>query len=156
MQIAMYQPDIPQNAGAMIRLCGCMDVPLHVIEPCGFLWHEKKIRTSAMDYYDKVSLTRHTSWESFLDYNQGRGEKSGRIVLMSTKGDAPHYEFSFRRGDILLAGRESSGVPEDVHARADARIFVPMAEGFRSLNIVNASAMILAEGLRQTRWGPEE
>ncbi len=146
MKIAMYQPDIPQNCGAMMRLCACMGVGLDIIEPCGFLWDERKIRQSAMDYYDKASITRHSSWEAFQECYQGKS----RIILMSTKASQPYCDFSFHDDDILLAGRESAGVPDDVHESVDARVFIPMKQGLRSLNIVNATSMILGETLRQT------
>ena len=146
MKIALYQPDIPQNCGAMMRLCACMGVSLDIIEPCGFLWDERKIRTSAMDYYDKAEITRHSSWEAFQQAYQGKA----RIILMSTKASQRYHEFSFEEGDILLAGRESAGVPDHVHEQADARVFIPMKQGLRSLNIVNATSMILGEALRQT------
>ncbi len=145
MKLALYQPDIPQNAGAAMRLCACLGVSLDIIEPCGFVWDERKIRQSGMDYVDAVTLTRHPSWERFLEANTG-----SRIVLMTTKAAMPYTDFSFQKKDILLAGRESAGVPDDIHTAADARIGIPMQGGLRSLNIVNASAMILGEALRQT------
>ena len=146
MKIAMYQPDIPQNCGAMMRLCACIGVGLEIIEPCGFLWDERKIRTSAMDYYDKASIARHSSWEAFQGHYQGKA----RVILMSTKASQPFCDFAFEENDILLAGRESAGVPENVHESVDARVFIPMKQGLRSLNIVNATSMILGEALRQT------
>lgn len=146
MKIALYQPDIPQNCGAMIRLCACMGVGLDIIEPCGFLWDERKIRQSALDYYDKMTLTRHDSWNDF--YHHYNGQR--RIILMSTKTDTSYTDFKFRKDDILLAGRESAGVPENVHNAADARICIPMKNDLRSLNIVNATSMILGEAIRQT------
>jgi len=146
MKIALYQPDIPQNCGAMIRLAACMDAELDIIEPCGFLWDERKIRQSAMDYYDKITITRHDSWQKFFDLYQGRR----RIILMSTKTKVPYTGFMFRADDILLAGRESAGVPEDVHNTVDAEICIPMKNNLRSLNIVNATSMILGEAIRQT------
>ncbi len=146
MKIALYQPDIPQNCGAMIRLAACMDAELDIIEPCGFLWDERKIRQSALDYYDKITITRHVSWQKFFDLYQGHR----RIILMSTKTDAPYTGFTFRADDILLAGRESAGVPEDVHNTVDAEICIPMKNNLRSLNIVNATSMILGEAIRQT------
>lgn len=143
--IAMYQPDIPQNLGAMIRLSACMAADLHVIEPCSFPYDERKIRQSAMDYMDKLAIHRHASWKAFKEDMQGR-----RIVLMTTKGAQSYTETDFRPDDILLAGSESAGVPENVHNEADARIVIPMQNGLRSLNIVNATSMILGEALRQT------
>ena len=146
MKIAMYQPDIPQNCGAMMRLCACMGVGLEIIEPCGFVWDKRKIRSAAMDYFDKVTITRHNSWDAF--YNQYHGKS--RIILMSTKASQTYHDFTFKSDDILLAGRESAGVPDYIHEKAQARVFIPMKQGFRSLNIVNATSMILGEALRQT------
>ena len=146
LKIALYQPDIPQNVGAMIRLCACMGVGLEVIEPASFPWDEKKIKQSAMDYIDALDITRHTSWDAFQD------NKKGRTVLMTTKAAKPYVDFEFQPDDILLAGSESAGVPQNVHESVDARILIPMQAGQRSLNIVNATSMILGEALRQTRW----
>ena len=148
MKIALYQPDIPQNLGAMIRLCGCVGASLDIIEPCGFIYDARKIRQSAMDYYDKIKITRHNDWDEF--YNLYHGNQ--RIILMSTKAAVPYIDFEFQEDDILLAGSESSGVPEEVHEKSDNRVFIPMEEGFRSLNIVNATSMILGEAMRQTKW----
>lgn len=143
--LALYQPDIPQNAGAAIRLCACLGTTLDIIEPCGFPWDERKIKQSAMDYIDLTATHRHTSWNAFTDTYKNKQ----RIILMTTKGAIPYTEFKFNADDILLAGRESAGVPDDVHDMADARVFVPMAPNARSLNVINASAMILGEALRQ-------
>ncbi len=147
MKIALYQPDIPQNLGAMIRLCGCIGASLDIIEPCGFIYDARKIRKSALDYYDKIKITRHNSWDDF--YNTYHGKQ--RIILMSTKSSSIYTDFEYRDNDILLAGRESAGVPDNVHQSTDARIRIQMQEGFRSLNIVNATSMILGEAIRQTR-----
>ena len=146
MKIALYQPDIPQNLGAMMRLCACMGVGLEIIEPCGFLWNERKIRQSALDYYNKINLVKHADWNNFQSHNQ-----NNRIILMSTKASTPYLDFEFQENDILLAGQESAGVPDSVHEAVDARIFIPMKHGLRSLNIVNATSMIIGEAIRQTR-----
>lgn len=143
LHLALYQPDIPQNTGAAIRLCACLGVGLDVIEPCGFIWNERKIRQSALDYASEIN--RHISWEEFLKARAGQ-----RIIAMTTKAATPYTDFSFQPGDFLLAGRESSGLPEEIHQKADARIIIPMAPHARSLNVINASAMILGEALRQT------
>lgn len=145
MRLALYQPDIPQNAGAAMRLCACLGVGMDVIEPCGFLWDDKKIKRSAMDYIAGLDLARHSGWESFLSARPGH-----RLVLLTTRGDLPYTAFTFAPGDILLTGRESAGVPDDVHGRADARLIIPMQPGMRSLNVINAAAMVLGEALRQT------
>jgi tRNA (cytidine/uridine-2'-O-)-methyltransferase len=147
IRLALYQPDIPQNVGAAMRLCACLGCPLDIIEPCGFPWDERKIRQSAMDYYEAASVTRHTSWNAF------REGKRGRTVLMTTKAAIPYTDYPFQPGDILLAGRESAGVPDDVHDAADARLLIPMRPGLRSLNVINACAMMLGEALRQTGYG---
>lgn len=143
----MFQPDIPQNLGSMMRLCACLNIPLEIIEPCGFIWNRKKIEQSALDYYGAVSLTKHISWEAFQDHY-----KDSRIILMTTKASMPYTEFEFKDTDILLAGRESAGVPDYVHECAGGRVLIPMENNQRSLNIVNATAMISGEALRQIRW----
>ena len=146
MRLALYQPDIPQNAGAAMRLCACLGVGMDVIEPCGFLWDDKKIRRSAMDYIDGLDLVRHSSWDVFL-----AARTPARLILLTTRGDLPYTKHTFRPDDILLLGRESAGVPQDVHDRADARIIIPMMPGMRSLNVINAAAMVLGEALRQKK-----
>lgn len=146
ISIAMYQPDIPQNLGAMIRLAACMGADLHVIEPTSFPYDERKIRQSAMDYIENITIQRHTSWDEFKDAMKDR-----RIVLMTTKGAKPYVDFEFRPDDVLLAGSESAGVPQNVHEQVGERIVIPMQKGLRSLNIVNATSMILGEALRQTQ-----
>lgn len=143
IRLALYQPDIPQNVGAALRLGACLGVGIDVIEPCGFPWDERKIRQSGMDYVDLVDIARHDSWATF------KAHAKGRLILMTTKAALPYTDFSFQTNDILIAGRESAGVPDEVHDAADARVFIPMQAGARSLNVVNASAMILGEALRQ-------
>lgn len=151
IQLALYQPDIPQNVGAAMRLCACLGVPLHIIEPCGFPWDERKIKTAAMDYYDAASLTRHKSWDTFKGGTMIHcAPTASRIVLLTTKSDHSYTDFTFQDGDILMLGRESAGVPDDVHNAADARVTIAMAPGMRSLNVINAGAMVLGEALRQT------
>lgn len=146
INLALYQPDIPQNVGAAMRLCACLGLPLDIIEPCGFPFDEGKIRRSGMDYIDHVALKRHMSWPSFREASAGR-----RVILLTTKTTASYLDFSFRSGDILLAGRESAGVPDEVHDACDARITIPMASGMRSINVVNACAMVCGEAIRQLR-----
>lgn len=147
MRLALYQPDIPQNAGAAMRLCACLGVGLDIIEPCGFLWDDKKIRRSAMDYIDGLDLARHSSWDAFLAARAG-----ARLLLLTTRSDLPYTGHPFQPHDILLMGRESAGVPDSVHERADVRLIIPMQPGMRSLNVINAAAMVLGEGLRQTAF----
>ena len=149
MRLALYQPDIHQNVGSFIRLAACLNVPLDIIEPCGFPFDLKRIRQSALDYIDKVELTRHISWEAFVQY-QSEHWPDARLVLLTTKASSRHDETLFQPNDILIAGRESAGVPEEVHARADLRVRVPLNPVARSLNVVQAATIVLAEGLRQT------
>ncbi len=145
LRIALYQPDIPQNLGAAIRLCACLGVGLDIIEPCGFPWDLKKIKQSGMDYLDQVDMIRHNSWDSFLEQYPDR-----TLVLMTTKASENYLNYKFTDKDILIAGRESSGVPEDVHAHVDGRVKIDMKGSARSFNIINATAMIAGEALRQT------
>jgi len=149
MHLALFEPDIPQNLGAFIRLAACLAVPLHVIEPCGFPVDDRRIRRASMDYYDLATIVRHPSWAAF---RQARleGRPAGRLVLLSTAGAVRLPEASFRTDDILLLGRESAGVPPEVHEAADLRVRVPLQSGARSLNVALAAAMVLSEGLRQT------
>jgi tRNA (cytidine/uridine-2'-O-)-methyltransferase len=147
LHLALYQPDNPLNTGAAMRLAACLGAGLDIIEPCGFPWNENRIKRSGMDYIESAALTRHSSWDIFADAYKGRR----RIILMTTRGAVPYTEFPFRADDILLAGQESSGVPEHVHAAADGRIVIPMQKGMRSLNVINAAAMVLGEALRQTQ-----
>lgn len=142
--IALFQPDIPQNVGATMRLCACLGLHLDIIEPCGFPWNDKKIKQTGMDYTGMVSLTRHSSWKSFQDVNKDR-----RIILMTTKAVLPYTDFAFQDGDILLAGQESVGAPDEIHNSVDGRVTIQMQGDARSLNIVNATSMIAGEAIRQ-------
>lgn len=148
MRIALYEPDIPQNAGAIFRLAACLGVSVDVIEPCGFILDDKRLRRVSMDYAGQAEIVRYASYAA---WRQARpGDAGGRIVLLTTRGDTPYAEFAFGPADTLLLGRESAGVPAPVHDDADARLIVPMAPGVRSLNVVTAAAMVLGEALRQT------
>lgn len=149
MIIALYQPDMAPNVGSLMRFSACMGVALHVIEPCGFPLDDKRLRRTAMDYFDPALFFRHASWEGFEAAVQG-----SRLVLLTTKASQAYTEFRFRKDDVLLLGRESAGVPESMHSRADARISVPMRPGIRSLNLVQAACMIGGEALRQTQQFP--
>ncbi len=149
MRLALFQPDIPQNTGTMLRLAACMGLAVDIIEPCGFVLNDKRLRRSGMDYLDGVDLTRHTSWENFLE------QPRKRIVLLTTKAVTPYTEFKFADDDCLLVGRESAGVPPEVHHRADAEVLIPMTPGFRSLNVAICAAMVAGEALRQTGGFPE-
>lgn len=145
MRIALYQPDIPQNTGAIFRLAACVGVPVDVIEPCGFVLDDPRLRRVAMDYGTKAEINRHASWK---DWNNGHN--SGRVILLTTRGSLPYSAFSFDVSDTLLLGRESAGVPPTVHRIADARLYIPMVPGARSLNVVTAAAIVIGEVLRQT------
>lgn len=146
MRIALYQPDIPQNTGTIMRLAACFGVPLDIIEPCGFVLSDSKLRRAGMDYADRVELARHASWERFQARNA-----PGRLVLLTTRAETSLADFAFGADDTLLLGAESSGVPEEVHAAVDAAIRVPMRAGERSLNVAVCAGIALWEGLRQTR-----
>jgi tRNA (cytidine/uridine-2'-O-)-methyltransferase len=151
MRLALFQPDIPQNLGAAIRLSACLGAPLDIIEPCAFPLSDKAIRRAAMDYGEAAAVTRHVGWADFL----AAVRKSGaRIVLFTTRGSEPFHRFAFRPDDILLFGRESAGVPEDVHEAADARVVIPIAPGTRSLNLAVSAGIGLSEALRQTDGFP--
>lgn len=145
VRLALYQPDIPQNTGAIMRLAACMGVALDVIGPTGFVWDAPRMRRAGMDYRELARVTKHASWEAFQ-----AGRAPGRLVLLTTRGALPYQRFAYERGDVLLLGRESAGAPPDVHAAAGARIRIPMAAGARSLNVALAAAMVLGEALRQT------
>jgi tRNA (cytidine/uridine-2'-O-)-methyltransferase len=147
MQIALFQPDIPQNTGTILRLCACTDVAAHIIEPAGFPVSDRHFRRAGMDYLDQVSLMRHDSWSKF---DQWRNEGSYRLILFTTKGARSYLDYHYGLNDILLFGRESAGVPDEVVARADARLVIPILPGLRSLNVAMAAAMALGEALRQT------
>lgn len=147
MRLALYQPDIPQNAGTILRLAACLAVPVDVIMPAGFDLSDRNLRRAGLDYLDHVSLARHEDWDTF---DTQRRAECQRLVLLTTKGAVSHIDFAFQAGDTLLLGRESSGVPDAVHAAADARVRIPMQAGLRSLNIAVAAALVLGEALRQT------
>jgi len=144
--LVLYQPDIPQNCGTMLRLCACLGIDAAIIEPAGFPVSDRNFRRAGMDYLDHVSVTRHVSFTAFRDWQTASGR---RLVLLSTQAALPYTEFCFQPGDILLVGRESAGVPETVHAQADASIRIPMQPPMRSLNVAVAAAMVLGEALRQ-------
>ncbi len=148
MRLALYQPDIPQNTGAILRLAACAAVGVDIIEPCGFVWSETRMRRAGMDYLDRVDVVRHRSWRRF------RETCGHRLVLLTTSGATPYAAFEFEARDVLLLGRESAGVPREVHDVVDARLTIPMASGLRSLNVALAAAMVLGEALRQTDGFP--
>jgi tRNA (cytidine/uridine-2'-O-)-methyltransferase len=150
LRLALFQPDIPQNAGTLLRTCACLGVGADLVEPAGFPTSDRHFRRAGMDYLDAVSLRRHTSFTAFETWRASEASKP-RLVLLSTGAECDYRDFAFRPGDVLMVGRESAGVPPEVHAAADARITIPMATGFRSLNVAVAAAMVLGEALRQLR-----
>ncbi|MBW8733007.1 MAG: tRNA (cytidine(34)-2'-O)-methyltransferase [Asticcacaulis sp.] len=154
MRLALYQPDIPQNLGAAIRLCAAFAVDLDIIEPCGFPLNDKAIRRAAMDYGQCAKVSHHTGWDAFLDFRRDVLGPEARLILFTTRGAEPLNGFDFRPDDILLMGRESAGVPDDVHDTADARVFIPISSAARSINVVTAAAIGIAEALRQTNAFP--
>ena len=144
MRLALFEPDIPQNAAAIIRLGACLGVPVDFIEPCGFLFSDSGFRRAGLDYLERAEIVRHASWEAF------RASASGRLVLLTTKAASAYTDFAFAPSDTLLLGRESAGVPDFVHAAEDSRIHIPLRAGLRSLNVAQTAAMALGEALRQT------
>lgn len=146
MQIALFQPDIPQNTGTILRLCACLNVAAHIIEPAGFATSDRRFRRAGMDYLDEVALTRHDSWSKFEQWRSGRG---CRLILFTTKGATPYLDFRYHASDILLFGRETAGVGDEVVAAADARLVIPIKPSMRSLNVAMAAALAVGEALRQ-------
>jgi tRNA (cytidine/uridine-2'-O-)-methyltransferase len=146
MRIALYQPDIPQNTGTVLRLCACLGIEAHIIEPAGFPTSDRAFRRAGMDYLDAVTLVRHPSWDAFEDWRHDDGH---RLILFTTAATQSYFDYRFGAGDVLLFGRESAGVPAEVHAAADARLKIPLRPGLRSLNVAVAAAMAAGEALRQ-------
>jgi tRNA (cytidine/uridine-2'-O-)-methyltransferase len=149
MRIALFEPDIPQNTAAIIRLAACLDVPVDIIEPCGFLFSDAGFRRAGLDYVELAEIRRHESWAAF------QAVRSGRLVLLTTKASLAHTAFAFAPSDTLLLGRESAGVPDFVHEAAEERLRIPLKRGLRSLNVAQAGAMVLGEALRQIKGFPE-
>lgn len=153
MKLALFQPDIPQNTGTLLRTAACLQIGADIIEPCGFVFSSRHLKRSGMDYLDLAEIERHVSWQEFRQKRQM--EENRRLVLLTTKGAVPYTNFEFQASDVLLLGSEGSGVPQDVHEAVDSRLTIPMAEGARSLNIAVAAAMVLGEALRQTKGFPK-
>jgi tRNA (cytidine/uridine-2'-O-)-methyltransferase len=147
MRIALYEPDIPQNTGTILRLCACLGIEAHIIEPAGFPVTDRAFRRAGMDYLDQVALTRHGSFAAFEAWRRGQRLS---LVLISTQAEHSYLDHAFGADEVLLFGRESAGVPEAVHRAADMRLRIPMREGMRSLNVAMAAAMVASEVLRQT------
>jgi tRNA (cytidine/uridine-2'-O-)-methyltransferase len=151
-RIALYQPDIPHNTGAILRFAACVGVGVDIIEPAGFDLSDRGLKRAGMDYVERAALVRHASFETFETWRGGTG---ARLVLLSTKATQSYVDFEFRSDDVLLFGRESAGVPEAVHQRAEARLIVPMRPGLRSINLAMTVAMVTGEALRQTGFLPD-
>lgn len=149
IRIALYQPDIPGNTGTILRLAACLGLGVDIIEPAGFDISDRNLKRAGMDYIASASLIRHVNWERFEEWRAGTGR---RLVLASTKAALPYANIDYRNDDILLFGRESAGVPDHVHDKADQRVIIPMVEGQRSINVAMSAAMIVGEALRQTAW----
>ena len=149
MRVALFEPDIPQNAASIIRTCACLGVPVDVIEPCGFVFSDAGFKRAGLDYVALADIVRHSSWATF------QAKALGRLVLLTTKAALPYTDFAFAPTDTLILGRESAGVPDFVHAAASARVLIPMRPGLRSVNVAQACAMVLGEALRQTKGFPE-
>lgn len=146
--LALFQPDIPQNAGTMLRACACLGLDAAIVEPAGFPVSDRHFRRAGMDYLDHVDIARHVSFAAFEEWRRPTGR---RLVLLTTQGATPYTDFAYRPDDILMVGRESAGAPPQVHAAADARIVVPIRPELRSLNVAVAAAMVMGEAIRQTR-----
>ncbi len=152
MRLALYEPDIPQNAATLIRLAACLDVPIDIIEPCGFVFSDARFRRAGLDYLQMASVNRHDSWKAYLAGH--RRDHCGRLVLLTTRATRSYIDFTFAPGDTILLGRESAGVPDCVHDDVDERLRVPLKPGLRSLNVAITGAMVLGEALRQTGGFP--
>lgn len=154
MRLILFEPDIPQNAGAMLRLAACLGVAVDIIEPAGFVLSDRRLRRAGMDYAAAADVTRHASWRAFLASRDGAAGGGGRLILLTTGGDMAYTRYRFRPGDGLVVGRESAGAPDHVHQAADARLRIPLTPHARSLNVATAAAMVLGEALRQTNTFP--
>ncbi len=150
MRIALYQPEIPQNTGAVLRLAACLGLGVDIVEPCGFVWTDARMRRAGMDYLDRVAIRRHSSWTDFAS------ALDGRLVLLTTKSPTAYTSAAFCPTDTIVLGNESAGAPEEVHAAADLRLSVPMTKGMRSLNLAMTAALVVGEALRQTEGFPHQ
>ena len=146
-KIALYEPDIPQNTGAIIRICSCLGADLEIIEPCGFLFNDKRFKRVVMDYMDEKMIKFYRDYNEFFE-----SKKNQRVILMTTKASVPYATFNFKINDTILFGRESAGVPEKIHALINNKLKIPMINNKRSLNIASSVAIILAENLRQNKF----
>ena len=148
MRIALYQPDIPQNSGNILRLGACLGVNIDIIEPTGYVFDDKRFKRSSMDYINHIDYKRHIDWEAFFNWSK---KNNFRLILLTTKVDKKYYDYNFKNNDILIFGRESAGVPEIVHSNVDEQITIPMKKGMRSINVSSAVALVAGEACRQLR-----
>lgn len=146
LRIVLYQPDIPQNLGAILRLTACLSAELHVVQPCGFPLDDKKLKRAGMDYIEKSILVKHADWQAFQAY---RASHQGALLLIETDGETPYTKHRFHDGDYLMLGRESAGTPSELYAEMDHTLYIPMTEGVRSLNVGMSAAIVLSEAVRQ-------
>jgi tRNA (cytidine/uridine-2'-O-)-methyltransferase len=156
MRLALFEPDIPQNCGTILRMAACFGVPVDIIEPCGFVFGSRQMRRAGMDYLDRVEITRHASWAQFVESRvKSQANLAGKLVLLTTQAEQTHTDFQFESGDCLILGRESAGVPDLIHDTVDARLRIPMEPGLRSLNVAISAAVVLGEALRQISGFPK-
>ena len=148
MRIALFEPDIPQNAGNIFRLGACLGIPIDIIEPAGFVIDDKRLKRASMDYYDYLDLTKHVSWEKFYEWSK---KYSFQLILLTTKSQKSYYDYKFQAKDIILFGRESAGVPDYVHEAVDERLTIPMIKGPRSINLSSSVSMVAGEMIRQLK-----
>ena len=148
MRIALFEPDIPQNAGNIFRLGACLGIPIDIIEPAGFVIDDKRLKRASMDYYDYLDLTKHISWEKFYEWSK---KNSFQLILLTTKSQKSYYDYKFQAKDIILFGRESAGVPDYVHEAVDERLTIPMIKGPRSINLSSSVSMVAGEMIRQLK-----
>tara|TARA_B100000674_G_scaffold108610_1_gene79966 strand:- start:377 stop:829 length:453 start_codon:yes stop_codon:yes gene_type:complete len=148
MRIALFEPDIPQNAGNIFRLGACLGIPIDIIEPTGFVINDKRLKRASMDYYDYLDLKKHISWEKFYNWTK---QHSYRLILLTTKSERSYFKYTFKKNDILIFGRESAGVPEEVHNLVNERLTIPMIKGPRSINLSSSVAMVVSEAIRQLK-----
>ena len=148
MRIALFEPDIPQNAGNIFRLGACLGIPIDIIEPAGFVIDDKRLKRASMDYYDYLDLTKHVSWEKFYEWSK---KNSFQLILLTTKSQKSYYDYKFQPKDIILFGRESAGVPDYVHKAVDERLTIPMIKGPRSINLSSSVSMVAGEMIRQLK-----
>ena len=148
MRIALFQPDIPQNSGNILRLGACFGISIDIIEPTGYIFDDKRFRRSSMDYINHIDYKRHIDWEAFFNWSK---KNNFRLILLTTKVDKKYYDYNFKNNDILIFGRESAGVSEIVHSNVDEQITIPMKKGMRSINVSSAVALVAGEACRQLR-----